>query len=260
LALTIVSHETLQLKREGGIAEITLNRPDRLNAMNDRMFAEIAGLVRDLAADDSLRVVIYTGAGRAFCAGREIAEIANRAHLPEPQRVPPATGREFEFVEGLQVPVIAAINGAAAGSGFGLALLADFRIASETAIFLEAHVQRGLTPSVAAWYLPRLVGLSKATEMLLFDERVTAAAALDWGLVNRVVAPDALAAEAWALARRIEALPPLTTRLAKRVLHAALSESLDDTRKLAGWGQVLTRSLTDEQRAPNERFRGKPAE
>jgi 2-(1,2-epoxy-1,2-dihydrophenyl)acetyl-CoA isomerase len=240
-------YETLGFSRSEGVVQVTLNRPDRLNAMNNRMFEEIDGLVADIAADESVRVVIYTGAGRAFCAGREISELAERAGKPEPIRIPIDTGLEYHFVRGIQVPIIAAINGAAAGSGFGLALLSDFRIASETAKFVEAHVKRGLTPSIAAWYLPKLVGLSRATEMVLLDEPISAADALAYGMVNSVVPQDRVVEEAWTLARRLEALPPLTVRLAKQALALGLSESLAEVRSRAGWGQVLTRLMTAEQ-------------
>ena len=250
--MTVNSSEfdTMSVLREGGIVQITLNRPDRLNAMNNRMFEEISGLVAAVAADETVRVVIYTGAGRAFCAGREISELLERAGKPEPMRVPIDTGREYDFVQGIQVPIIAAVNGAAAGSGFGLAPLADFRIASETAKFVEAHVKRGLTPSVAAWYLPKLVGLSRATEMILLDDPVSATDALGYGMVNRVVPPEQLHDAAWELARRLEALPPLTVRLAKHTLELSLSEPLADVRRRAGWGQVLTRVMTSEQSQP----------
>jgi enoyl-CoA hydratase/carnithine racemase len=244
---TIKVFETLRLEREEGIVQITLNRPDRLNAIDDTMFAEIPQALRIVAEDDSVRVVIYTGAGRAFCAGREIASLAQRANAPEKFGVPKAAGREMEFVEGLQVPVIAAVNGAAAGAGMGVALLADFRIASETAIFAEAHVQRGLAPSVAAWYLPRLMGVAQAMEVLLLEKRIDAQAALRYGLVNSVVPGDQLLPAAWAMARRLAELPPLTVRFTKYCVQEGLSSSLDAVRASAGWAQSLTRLRTDEQ-------------
>ncbi|MEQ8936405.1 MAG: enoyl-CoA hydratase-related protein, partial [Amphiplicatus sp.] len=239
--------ETLKVERDGAVAQITLNRPDKLNAINDQMFDEIPVVLRRLTSDDAIRAVILTGAGRAFCAGREISELLKRAGEPERKRLPPLTGREFEFVDGLEVPIIAAVNGAAAGAGMGIALLADFRLASESAFFFEAHVARGLSPSVAAWALPRLVGLSKATEMLLLEERTMAAEAERIGLVNRVVADGQLLDEAWKLARRLAALPHFTVRVAKYCLQEAMSASLQETRAKAGWAQVLTRALTDEQ-------------
>jgi enoyl-CoA hydratase/carnithine racemase len=250
---TIREFKTLRLEREEDIVQITLNRPERLNAIDDTMFEEVPQALRLIADDDSVRVVIYTGAGRAFCAGREIAALAQRANAPEKFGVPKPAGREMEFVEGLQVPVIAAVNGAAAGAGMGVALLADFRIAAESAVFAEAHVQRGLAPSVAAWYLPRLMGVAKAMEVLLLEKRINAQDALRYGIVNSVVPGDQLMTEAWALARRLAALPPLTVRFTKYCVHQGLSSSLDAVRASAGWAQVLTRLRTDEQIQANKK-------
>ncbi|MDB5874272.1 MAG: short chain enoyl-CoA hydratase [Ramlibacter sp.] len=244
---TIHEFQTLRLERDEGIVQITLNRPDRLNAMDDVMFDEIPRAVRMVAADETVRVVIYTGAGRAFCAGREIAALADRANSPEVFGVPKPAGREMDFVEGLQVPVIAAVNGPAAGAGMGVALLADFRIAAESAVFAEAHVQRGLAPSVAAWYLPRLMGVAKAMEVLLLEKKINAQDALRYGLVNSVAPDDQLLPQAWAMARRLAELPPLTVRFTKYCVQQGLASSLDAVRASAGWAQVLTRLRTDEQ-------------
>ena len=244
---TIREFKTLRLEREENIVQITLNRPERLNAMDDTMFEEVPQALRLIADDESVRAVIYTGAGRAFCAGREIAALAQRANAPEKFGVPKPAGREMEFVEGLQVPVIAAVNGAAAGAGMGVALLADFRIAAESAVFAEAHVQRGLAPSVAAWYLPRLMGVAKAMEVLLLEKRINAQDALRYGLVNSVVPDDQLLSAAWSMARRLAALPPLTVRFTKYCVQQGLSAPLEAVCATAGWAQVLTRLRTDEQ-------------
>lgn len=244
---TIREFKTLRLEREENIVQITLNRPERLNAMDDTMFEEVPQALRLIVDDDSVRAVIYTGAGRAFCAGREIAALAQRANAPEKFGVPKPAGREMEFVEGLQVPVIAAVNGAAAGAGMGVALLADFRIAAESAVFAEAHVQRGLAPSVSAWYLPRLMGVAKAMEVLLLEKRINAQDALRYGLVNSVVPDDQLLPAAWAMARRLAALPPLTVRFTKYCVQQSLSAPLEAVLATAGWAQVLTRLRTDEQ-------------
>ena len=225
MLITVHEFKTILLQREDDIVQITLNRPDRLNAMDDLMFEEIPQAVSMIAQDETVRVVIYTGAGRAFSAGREM-----------------------DFVAGLQMPVIAAVNGAAAGAGMGVALLADFRIASESAVFAEAHVQRGLTPSVAAWYLPRLMGVAKAMEVLLLEKRITASEALDYGLVNSVVPNDQLMNEAWILARKLAELPPLTVRFTKHCVQQGLNDSLESVRVSAGWAQMLTRMRTDEQK------------
>ncbi len=254
MLITVHEFKTILLQREDDIVQITLNRPDRLNAMDDLMFEEIPQAVSIIAQDETVRVVIYTGAGRAFSAGREIAALHARANAPEVFGVPKPAGREMDFVAGLQMPVIAAVNGAAAGAGMGVALLADFRIASESAVFAEAHVQRGLTPSVAAWYLPRLMGVAKAMEVLLLEKRITASEALDYGLVNSVVPNDQMMNEAWILARKLAELPPLTVRFTKHCVQQGLNDSLESVRVSAGWAQMLTRLRTDEQKmAPTKK-------
>ncbi len=256
----IGTYETLVVDRDEDIVQVTLNRPDRLNAINDQMFVDMPDAIGRVATDDTVRAVILTGAGRGFCSGREVSEIARRSGEGERLAIPEPAGRETTLLSGLQVPVIAAVNGAAAGAGLGLALMADFRIAAQSAVFVEAHVQRGLTPSVASWYLPRVVGLTKTFEIVLLGEKLSAQEALDCRLVNKVVPDGQVIEAAWALARRLAMLAPLTVRFAKETIYRGLMESLDSVRDMSGWSQVLGRLLTSEQRQASEAFLAKSAQ
>jgi 2-(1,2-epoxy-1,2-dihydrophenyl)acetyl-CoA isomerase len=251
-------YETLLVTRAEGIVQVTLNRPERLNAFTDTMLEELPSAAARIDADNSVRAVVLTGAGRAFSAGADIARLAERAASRPALRPPSPAGIEGELLSQLGIPVVAAVNGAAAGLGMGLALAADFRIASPKAFFVEAHVARGLTPSVACWYLARMVGLTRAMEIVLLGDRVSAQDALQWGIVNKVVEEDGLLAEAWSVAERIAQLPALTVRMAKATMHRALELTLEETRRSAGWSQLVTKLLTEEHTEGAESFRRSP--
>ena len=222
-----MSHEHILTERHGNVLVITLNRPDRLNAAPPAMFDEIAQAVGAL---DGARAVLLAGAGRAFCAGADVGTGALMADDPGAATHEALTGHYNPGVRAiaeLGVPVVSAVRGAVAGIGGSLALAADFCIASETAYFLQAFVNIGLVPDGGmSWLLPRSIGRARAAEMMMLGERVPAAKALDWGLIHRVVADDALDAEALALATRLAAGPTRTLGLIRRGLLASLESDL----------------------------------
>lgn len=247
--------ETVLLEREGHIALLTLNRPDRLNAMNSKMlFEEIPAAVNLVNADEGIRVLVITGAGRGFCSGREVGEIgAQTGEQPRPM-IPAPAGKEARLLRDLQIPAVAAVNGAAAGAGFGLALTCDFRIAGASAKFKEAHLERALCPSVAAWYLPRLVGLTRAMEIAIAGMTLSAQDALAMGLVSRVV-PDAdLLPGALAFAGELAALPPFAVKATKRAIMEGLASTLDENLELIGRLRALGNALTDESAQAAQAF------
>jgi enoyl-CoA hydratase/carnithine racemase len=216
---------TLELP-EPGIAVLTLNRPDRLNAMTMPMFEELMAVPLALKSDLDLRALILTGAGRGFCAGydldqvHEITELGIREFLRFQEL---ATGG-LAALRGLPFPVIAAVNGAAAGGGLALALSADIRLASPTARFNAAFVKIGLSCGElgSSWTLTRLVGPGRAAEIAYTGRFVEAGEAERIGLVNQVVPADDLMDEALAMARRIAANSPGGVQLSKRALQANL--------------------------------------
>ena len=205
--------ETLGLERADGVATVTLNRPQVLNALNQRMLDELDRVVRDLGADDAVRVAILTGAGeKAFVAGADIKELATAAAAGG-REFALAGQRLFERIETLGKPVIAAVNGFALGGGCELAMACTIRIAAETARMGQPEINLGVIPGYAGTQrLSRLVGKGKALEMMLTGVPVSAAEAERIGLVNRVVPVAALMSEARALAAQLAAQAPLAMR------------------------------------------------
>ncbi|MGZ6297221.1 MAG: enoyl-CoA hydratase-related protein [Candidatus Limnocylindrales bacterium] len=208
----------LRAEQAEGVLTLTLDRPEALNALDRTLKRELLAAFRAAAQDGAVRAVVLTGAGRAFCAGQDLREAGLSGA---------AIGREVReryvplilAIARLEKPVLAAVNGVAAGAGLSLALACDLRLASSAASFLCAFGRVGLVPdSGLSWFLPRLVGPGRVAEMVLTTEPVDAATAERIGLVNRVVAADALVAETQALAARLAAGPPIALGLAKRAL------------------------------------------
>ncbi len=220
--------ETILFAVENGVATLTLNRPDRLNALNRTMTAEILEALRLCTRDAAVRCLVITGAGRGFCAGQDLEEFQM---LEGPDTVGDHLRRGFNQIAlglyTLEKPVIAQINGVAAGAGLGVALAADMRIASDKARFAAAFIGIGLAPdSGVSWLLPRLVGPGKAFEMLAGGAVVDAAEAMRLGLANQVTPAEELDSTVAALAQRLAQAPTRGIGLTKRVLHRAATLTL----------------------------------
>lgn len=218
--------------KEQGIAKITMNRPDRMNAFSEEMTQGIMTAITEMKQDDSLRVLIITGTGRAFSSGGDVKAMAGRLDeekgADESRRL---FGRELAPIPmalaGLEKPTIAAVNGVAVGGGFDLALACDIRIASDRARFSEVFIRRGLIPAMGGTYfLPRLVGIDHACELIWTGDMIDAAEAERIGLVTRVVPHDELEAAAWELALKLAKGPPLAIRVAKRAIYKGLTQDL----------------------------------
>ncbi len=222
--------ENVMVRRDGGVATITLNRPDKLNAFAGQMRQEVAEAVRQVADDDDVRVLVVTGAGRAFCAGADIGYMRdlleqedweNAAGLVEAGRAVVTT------IRSVPKPVIASVNGPAAGGGANLALACDVRIASDRASIGQTFNRIGLHPDWGgAYFLPRLVGASKALELIFAAEMIEAQEAHRLGLFNRVVPHERLAAETEAYAKTLAAKAPIALALAKRAVYESGDRSL----------------------------------
>ena len=217
---------------EDGVGTLTLNRPDKLNAFIGEMRSEIARGIETLGEDDEVRAVIVTGTGRAFCAG---ADVRYLTHLIETRAVDEAVAlveagrRVAAAIRGMPKPVIAAVNGPAAGGGANLALACDLRLASETASIGQTFNRIGLHPDWGGTYaVPRLVGPARAAELFFFAEMVPAAECERIGLVNRVVPADELMPLARDWARRLARKPTLPLRLAKQAVQRSLSAGFDE--------------------------------
>jgi 2-(1,2-epoxy-1,2-dihydrophenyl)acetyl-CoA isomerase len=218
----------VELDTDAGVATVTLNRPDALNALTVPMKQALLAAFRRLEREKPVRAVVLTGAGRAFCAGQDLRERLEPGAAPLGVEVRERYNPIIRAMRGLPKPIVAAINGVAAGAGASLALASDIRIASETASFALAFGRVGLVPdSGATWFLPRLVGSARAAELALLNDPVSAPDALRLGLVGRVVAADQLALEAKAIAARLAAGAPKAIALTKRALEAAWDHDLD---------------------------------
>jgi len=214
---------------EDGVLLMRLNRPERLNAINQRWLDEFNALADRLMDDVETRVVVLTGAGRGFCAGADIVGGDLRSDLPAGPRdggmyrawlAQEAVGRTLTRLPALPQPVIAAVNGPAAGGGFALALSADVRIASTNAFFNVANAKIGLSAGDAgiSWMLPRLIGLSRSFEYMLSGRRILADEAERVGLVSKVTSPEDLLPSAFAIAREIAANAPFGVRMTKQIV------------------------------------------
>jgi enoyl-CoA hydratase/carnithine racemase len=225
-----MTYECLLYEVKDGIATLTLNRPERLNALGGTLRQDLHDAVTRAGADPEVRVMVVTGAGKGFCSGGDVKAMgeakAGQRERPLLEKIAPGRDRTLLAMREAPQPIIAAVNGAAAGAGMNLALGCDLRIASTNAKFTQAFVKRGLHPDWGGTYfLPRVVGMAKACEMIFTGEVIDAAEALRLGIVSRVVAPEELLPTAYDLARRIAAGPPVAIRLAKRSLYA--NEDLD---------------------------------
>ena len=209
---------------QDGIALLVMNRPERMNALNNDLATALNAALNRIAADDSIRVVVITGAGRAFCAGGDLGVIGKGREANNLKELEPILRAGMGAVLKMRTmpqPVIAAVNGAAAGAGMNVALAADIRISAEEAMFGQNFAKVGLFPDYGGTYfLPELVGPSKAAEMFYTGAMIDAQTALRLGLVNKVVPAAQLEAEVKDLAQKIAGGPPLAVRAVKKVLFA----------------------------------------
>jgi 2-(1,2-epoxy-1,2-dihydrophenyl)acetyl-CoA isomerase len=220
---------TIRLETADAIATITLDRPDALNALTLTMKRELLSALRSVARDRSVRSVVLTGAGRAFCAGQDLRERLESGAAPLAIELRERYNPIIRAMRAMDKPIVGAINGVAAGAGASLAFACDIRIAAEGASFLLAFGRIGLVPdSGATWLLPRLVGPAKAAELALLGDPFTAADAERFGLVARVVPANDLASIARDVAARLAALAPQALALTKRALQRSWSIDLDE--------------------------------
>jgi enoyl-CoA hydratase/carnithine racemase len=246
----------LNYEQNEHVVTLTMNEPERRNPLTGNTAVEemLAAIAR-IEADRSVRAVILTGAGTAFSSGGNIRDMERHASGSVPgmeirqdyrrgiQQLPLA-------LFNLEVPVIAAVNGAAIGAGLDLACMCDIRIASEHAKFAESFVKLGIIPGDGgAWLLPRIIGLSRAAELTFTGQTIDAQQALEWNLVSRVVPHDALLPSAQDLARSIAANPPHAVRLAKRLLREGMHCRLDTLLEISAAYQALSHQTADHREA-----------
>ena len=226
-----MNYEQIRFESAGGIARVTLHRPDRLNSFTTQMHEELRDALARVARDDALRVLLLTGAGRGFCAGQDLAD---RAVAPSAEPIDLGASIENNYrplvlgLRSLPMPVVCAVNGVAAGAGASIALACDLVIACRSASFIQAFCRIGLVPdSGGTFFLPRLVGSARAMALAMLGEKVTAEQAAEWGLVWKCVDDDQLATTVDALLQHLARAPTRGLAAIKRVLHASADNTLE---------------------------------
>jgi 2-(1,2-epoxy-1,2-dihydrophenyl)acetyl-CoA isomerase len=255
-----VNLETLIYDIKDGVGTITFNRPDVMNATNDQFYRELSGLLRQIAEDPQVGCVVLTGAGRGFCAGADVKAMnPDMALLARRKRHRWILTDVLRPLVDLETPVIAAVNGAAVGAGFNMALAADILIASDKAVFSQIFTKLGLVPDLGGLYLlTRVVGLNKAKELCFTAKKIDANEALALGIANHVVPADSLLAAASTLARDIAAGPPTALAMIKTLLNKSSTATLDQMLEYESYAQTLAYT-TPEHREGVAAFREKRA-
>ncbi|MFN3146010.1 MAG: enoyl-CoA hydratase-related protein [Paracoccaceae bacterium] len=222
-----MDYDTIRLTIEDGLAVLTLNRPDKMNALNTQMRAEILDAVK--TAERDARVLVMTGAGKAFCSGQDLGDRANADSIDLERTLRDEYEPMLRAIFDCTIPTIAAVNGAAAGAGANLALAHDVVIATESAVFLQAFARIGLIPDAGGTYwLPRQIGAARAMGAALFAEPVPARTAADWGMIWEAVADDAFAAHWQARAAKLAKGPTHAYTSLKQALRQSWSNTLDE--------------------------------
>src|SRR5712692_8538245 len=246
----MTDYKCLLYEVKDAIATLTLNRPERLNALGGTLRDDLYGAVLRASQDAEVRVIVVTGAGKGFCAGGDVKAMnevkEGRAERPLIDKVAPLRDQVLFAMRDAPQPIIAAVNGAAAGAGMNLALACDIRISSIAAKFSQAFVRRGLHPDWGGTYfLPRAVGMAKACELIFTGDVIDAPEALRLGLVSKLVAPEQLMPAAYDLARKIAAGPPVAIRLAKRALHRNAESDLRSALEFETFAQNVCSETED---------------
>jgi 2-(1,2-epoxy-1,2-dihydrophenyl)acetyl-CoA isomerase len=243
-------YETIKYQVENGVGWVTLNRPDKLNAFTEQMNKEVIDVFKKMKKDENVRAVVITGEGRAFCSGEDLSGIAEETNHAEILRK--RYNPMVKEIASLEKPVIAAVNGVAAGAGFSLALACDFRLASEKASFIEAFIHVGLVPdSGNLFYLPRIVGLAKAMELAILGEKITAEQAYEYGLVTKVIPLDSWEKGVKEFAERLAKMPTKAIGLIKRYMQQSFNENLDWMLEKEAYSQRIAGLTEDHQEGVN---------
>ena len=236
--------DEVEVRRDGAVQTIVLNRPDVLNALTANMHKALAAALKEARADD-VRAVVVTGAGRGFCVGQDLNEFRD-ATGDIAERLRASYHPNVLAIRALEKPVIAAVNGAAAGAGLSLACACDIRIASEAASFVPAFVNIGLVPdSGGTFFIARLLGPARAFEWMTSGRALTAAEAHAWGLVSEVVEADALDGHVAELAGRLAAMPTRAIGMSKRLFDRAVESSLENQLELEAQLQSAATKTSD---------------
>jgi enoyl-CoA hydratase/carnithine racemase len=248
--------DLIELQLDSGIATVRLNRPEKRNAINDELRAQFIHVLESIAADSTVRALVLTGNGKGFCAGGDVAAMEKRLDMPVGEVGFKGWSRQQgvhyaqTLLHTLPIPTIAAVNGAAAGLGADVALACDFIIASSDASFAWSYIHRGLIPDGGGMYLlPRRVGLSRAKDLVFSGRRVPADQALEFGIVDRVSAPDALLPDARAWAEELSKGSRAALALGKSILNLTFEHSAEQIFALGSQAQGICYTSTEHREA-----------
>lgn len=247
-----MAYSSLLYEKSQGVATLTLNRPDKSNAFDDTLIAEMIDALKAIERDAGVRAVVITGAGKNFCAGQDLGPMLERYRSPAGVSFGEHLRNSYNIIisriRTLEKPVIGAINGAAAGAGLGLACACDLRHASENAKFRMAFIGIALAPdSGTSFLLPRLVGLGRATEMAFTNELIDAEKALQYGLVNRVFKAEELLPQTLVFAAKLAQAPTRSIGLTKRALNRSLTADLETALEYEAYVQEVAGRTADHQ-------------
>lgn len=232
--------------QEDHVLYITLNRPEKYNSVTREMALQLHAALDEAAEHDSIRTVYITGAGKAFCAGQDLAEVVDPNGPELPKIVSDHYNPTIRRIRALAKPVIAAVNGVAAGAGANIALACDVVIASEYASFIQAFSKIGLIPDSGGTYtLPRLIGMQRASALMMLGDKVPAHDALQMGMLYKVFPADTFAEESKAIARKVANMPTRALAMTKELLNVSMHNSLDDQLNLEGKYQTIAGQSED---------------
>ena len=266
-----MTYKDLTVEMQDAVAVVTLQRPEKMNAMGPQLVHDLLDLLEATAHDDAVKVMVLTGAGRGFCAGADVSggeaarklsqqldeEDGYRRHKQAPIG---HFGVLFEALSAWPKPIVAAVNGAAAGAGMSLALVCDIRIASSQARFISAFVHRAINPDTGStWYLPQMLGKGRALEMMYTGEPLSAEEAERYGMVNRVVDPEQLLPEALALAEKIAKGPSIAIELTKRLVNDSAPTFKMQVEREA-WGLGVSGQTEDREEGVRSFLEKRPAQ
>lgn len=224
-----MNYTHIKFEHAGAVAMITLNRPDVLNSFNRAMALELQDALDTCASDKEVRAIYLTGEGRAFCAGQDLAEAIAEDGLPIDVIVREHYNPIVKKIRAIEKPVVCGVNGVAAGAGANIALACDITLAAEGASFIQSFSNIGLIPdSGGTFFLPRLVGLQRATAMMFLADKISAAQALQFGMIYKACLNDDLQSEAMAIAEKLSKMPTVGFGLTKRALNESLFNNLED--------------------------------
>jgi 2-(1,2-epoxy-1,2-dihydrophenyl)acetyl-CoA isomerase len=238
--------DTVLFNKENGLGSITLNRPDKYNSFNREMALALQGYLTNCAEDDEIRCVYITGAGKGFCAGQDLAEASDSSTIDFAKFVREHYNQVILGIRNMEKPVIAAVNGAAAGAGANIALACDIVLASENASFIQAFSKIGLIPdSSGTFFLPRLVGMQRAAALMMTADKVTASEAVAMGMIYKCFADDVFESESKKIALNLAQMPTKGLGLTKRLLNQSFNHDLDQQLKMEMEMQVLAGNTAD---------------